>query len=69
MSQFRHLDRKLLLGQTQIKEEVGKDLPDHLLAASYWHKIAFSSWVTCIINNKAEQFCHVACKKQNQNNH
>ena len=34
MSHFCHFDRKLLLGQPQIKVEVRKDLADHLLASS-----------------------------------
>lgn len=56
MSHFHHLDRKLLLGQPQIKAEVRKDLPDHLLPSSSWHKIAFPSWAIHIISNKTQLY-------------
>lgn len=70
MSHFHHLDRKLLLGQPQIKAEVRKDLPDHLLPSSSWHDCFPQLGNTYHQQqNTAVQFSYVAGNKQNQNNH
>lgn len=67
VSHFHHLDRKLLLGQPQVKAEVRKDLPDHLLASSL-ARDCFPQLGNMYHQQQhtTVQFSYVACKKRTQ---